>query len=94
MAFELIQIKGPIPLRDSILSDPSSLSQVLLVRLSELLTSGLYSHPVFRSGIHLLEEADSEEFFSQPYWWPTTVPTNQVLEAELKIKSFNLNLRF
>ena len=44
-----------IPLRYSILREPSSECQVLLSRLSRVLTRGLYSHPVFRSGIHLTQ---------------------------------------
>ena len=42
-----------LPLRYSILSEPSSECQVLPWRLSVDLTRGLYSHPDFRSGIHL-----------------------------------------
>ena len=91
-----------IPLRYSILREPSSECQVLLSRLSRVLTRGLYSHPVFRSGIHLTQSrlrhilliilahllvlAFSVEFLSHPYWWPTTVPTNQVLLVELNQK--------
>ena len=73
-----------------------------------VLTSGLYSQPDFRSGIHLqirfvlgkfdqhkslylLLLALSVEFLSQPYWWPTTVPTNQVLLAELKCQKYVKN---
>ena len=94
-----------LPLRYSILSEPSSECQVLPWRLSVDLTRGLYSQPDLRSGIHLntghhyylhsplmkisskshlLFFESSVEFLSQPYWCPTTVPTNQVSLVELK----------
>ena len=91
-----------LPLRYSILRLPSSECHELLSKWSMVLTSGLYSQPDFRSGIHLhmvsmnlinkkysylLLLALSVEFLSQPYWWPTTVPTNQVLLAELKYQN-------
>ena len=64
--------------------EPSSESQVLEESGSELRTRGRYSQPVLRSGIQRLAAAPSLEFFSQPYWWPTTVPTNQVLLVQLQ----------
>ena len=96
-----------LPLRYSILRLPSSECHELLSKWSIVLTSGLYSQPDFRSGIHLqmvcmnlinkkssylLLLALSVEFLSQPYWWPTTVPTNQVLLAELKYQSIEHNI--
>ena len=69
------------PLRDSILSVPSSLCQ--LARLSSPLIKGLYSHPLLKSGNQRAEEAAVDPSLSQPYWCPTTVPTSQLAEAEL-----------
>ena len=48
-----------------------------------VLTRGLYCQPALRSGTHRAAEASGEAFFSQPYRWPTTVPTNQAREAAL-----------
>lgn len=76
-----------LPLRLSILRVPSSVHHVLLSSLLRI--KGLYSQPVLRSGIQRRFPAFSDGLRSQPYWCPTTVPTNQLFDVALQIcKSF------
>ena len=56
------------------------------VLLSSLLRiRGLYSQPVLRSGIQRRFPAFSDGLRSQPYWCPTTVPTNQLFDVALQM---------
>ena len=94
---QIVDQEHAVPLSGSIVRLPSSVLQLPDWRLSgpELLTRGRYSHPEVRSGTHLdqagdqggepylLEPASLVVFLSQPYWWPTTAPTNQEQEAAL-----------
>ena len=78
-----------LPLRLSIRRVPSSVHHVSPSSLCR--TRGLYSQPELRSGIHLRFPAFSDGLRNQPYWCPTTVPTNQLLDVALKKN--NLNFR-
>ena len=73
-----------LPLSGSIRMVWSLVSQVFCpMESAVVLTRGLYCQPALRSGTHRAAEASGEAFFSQPYRWPTTVPTNQAREAAL-----------